>query len=233
MTTQSPRTRGILFDIGMFMGTALLLTPITHLARAPQDNAGLLVFLALLSVGLQIAGAWLKRYPFQIRLIEQGLASSGGGCLGNVTWAALFFHLGLFGTLALNLSAINERLIIVALALGVFSTYLSARALTVPDNLSSAPAWRTDPRIEILADGLLFVSAFVAMGLWWVPFVQTQTPTDTLSAMLNTAGYVVALLLFYMGARVLILVEDFMFRWTWLRMALVVLPLALRIAFGG
>jgi hypothetical protein len=223
------------FDGAVLLANLVLVGPITEWLH-PQDNASPL-FGSLLLAGLLAYsfGAWLKRRPLQSRLMQQP-AWSG--------WAYLLFlvlgtmHLGLFilaGCLGMEAFPLPEDAAMIGgLLLGLLPTVLAVWALAPPRSVPQDDSRKARVH-EALSDTGIWFGTVVLFALWentLVPEVAGKAGGHALMSILLVTLMTVPFAIFYLAPRLLFLAEDFRKGSTWIRVVLVALPFAWRIATG-
>lgn len=224
------RIHGLLFDTAVFLGGWLLLA--INPAEMAEPWLGALL---LTAVAAQAAGAHFKRHHLGARLAQQ---STPSGLFGRFMQALLLFHFILFTAMSLMAfiylgwytpnGPIEGWWVALAFVLGGVTTgtvYGAARPATTPPASHAAS--------EYAADALLWLSVLLTTALLWNNLFADLGATPTLG--LTGRGLVLVLALaflfvvFYLPARYLFLVEDYRHPATWLRLWVVMLPLAIAI----
>lgn len=233
--TRSEQSGAGVFDVAVLIANIALVGPLTRLVRSGEDISPLFGGLLLAGCLAYAAGAGLKRRPLQHRMSRQPSWSG---------WALLFFlvlgtmHLGVFG-LAAILGVEGLRLSgplagVVGVTAGLAPTCLAVYALLpmrhTPADGDALSRWR-----EPAADVGLWFGTVILFALWEgaiVPAVAGKAGGHLLLSILLVALMTVPFAIFYLAPRMLFLAEDFRKGSTWLRIGLVALPLAWRIAMG-
>lgn len=212
----------------------MLVGPLTDLVRDTQGYHPVFAVLMLVAVVSHALGAWFKRRPLQARMMQQP-PWGGGAYLLFLTLCVM--HLGLFiACTSLALDVLEAPPFIIPwllFTLGVAPTFLAIYALLPLRNpVPNEPSRLA--RTERVADGLLCLSAVLIFVWWEAVFVESVAGRgqnyfmDALLVLLMCVPFA----MFYLAPRLLYLAEDFRDKKTWLRLVLVVMPLAWRLVAG-
>ena len=230
-----PRLSSTVFDTAVFLANLVVVGPLTKMVQVGEDISPRFGVLLLVGVLAYSTGAWLKRIPLQTRMTHQP-AWGGGALLLFLVLGTM--HLGVFmlaGALGLEALGVPEGWSDgLGLSLGLLPTILAVFAL-LP--MRQAPAPDESPRRprEAAADAGLWFGTVVLFALWEGAIVPTVAGKAGGSIILSAVLVVlmtVPFALFYLAPRMLFLAEDFRRGSTWLRIALVALPVAWRLVRG-
>jgi hypothetical protein len=235
--------RGLIFDLAVFVFNVFLvrlvtrhvgrLLSLTYLGDDPRAARSLLYVVSAASAA-QLFGAWLKRRPLQTRMLMRGEDVPGAfGCL-------LVFHFALTfvtnaGLAALLSSEPSSGAVVFVFFLSMIPTVLVWRALT-PYKKPPARDWRGSRAAEAAADICLFAYMLVNLAIWNTLTSGANLPASGPGDLAERAlGFLIlspVILLFYIPPRLLFLVEDYKYRFTWVSMTIAVAPVAYRIIYG-
>lgn len=236
-------SRGTVFDIAMLAGNLWIAPRLAEISRVERGETPAFGVLLLFCILLYCLGAWLKREPLHARL-----ADSAGPPTPLWAWITLFvlmimqgaFFVGCFMLGAEQVAAglfpgvtLPGAKLLLPVGVGITLTvpvWLTIRALMPPRRSAVAPA--TFARRELLADVALYATALIALAWWDGTFVPELSRADMhgwFMSILFIVLVTVPFAIFYAAPRVLFLAEDYRKWSTWLRMAAVMAPLAVRV----
>jgi hypothetical protein len=235
--------RGLLFDLAIFVFNVFLVRLLTRrvgglmLQTYLQDNeqaARTFFYIVTAAMAAQIVGAALKRRPLQARMAARGeKASDNFGCL-----LILHFALTLVtGSAILALSPLEPSggLVVLLFFICIIPTALVWRAMT-PYGKPPAPDWRSSRAAELVADLCLFAYMLINLAVWNTvtsgSAARVEGVGDFFSRLLGFVILSPVILLFYIPPRLLFLVEDYKYRFTWISMTLAVAPVAYHLIYG-
>ncbi len=226
---RAPAFRGaVYFDGAMFLANLFLVGPLTSLVHVGEDVSPLFGAILLAGTFSYSVGAWLKRRPLQARMMKQP-AWGGGAFLLFLVLGTM--HLGVF-ILAAGLGVEALRLPSWLGIAGVVPTVLAVYAM-MPMRRPSEGDEKSLRVREAGADAALYVGTIALFALWegvLVPSVAGKAGDNWMLAVVLVVLMSVPFAIFYLAPRMLFLVEDFRKRSTWLRIVLVALPMAWRLA---
>jgi hypothetical protein len=223
-----------MFDVVILIANLLLVSPLTDLVRDTQGYHPMFAWFLLVAVFAHAAGAWLKRVPLQLRLMQT--PAWGGGAFALFLMLGVM-HLGVFlacTSLALEVLALPApALPWVLFSIGLLPTFCVVRAL-IP--LRAPATGETAARVyrERVADALLCLSTILILVWWEAVFVESVAGRgqNMFMSLLLVLLMSVPFAIFYLAPRMLFLAEDFQHKKTWGMMLVVVLPLAWRLVNG-
>lgn len=223
-----------MFDAAIFLANLLLVAPLTTLVRDTQGYHPLFAVLMFLAVLSHAAGAWLKRRPLQARMMQQP-EWTGGAYLLFLTLGVM--HLGLFIAcmqLALDVLEVPEKPgLWLTFTIGLLPTLFTVRGI-MPLRHAVTDDARLLRRKEMAADALLCFSMVMILVWWEGVFVESTAGRGWnwfMSALLVVLMSV-PFAMFYLAPRMLYLAEDFREKKTWIRILIVMMPLAWRLVWG-
>lgn len=233
--------RGLWFDLGILAANCWLVPALTGLAEKDGQTNPAYAAILLISMALNSLGAFLKRAPLQARRMRFKPPPAP-------LWAliALFVLLimqfalwVLSGSLALGLfgqggeqTRASILPLLAVLGLSVLPLGLTIRALlpvaTGLDPLNGPLLARR----EALADTALYLSAVVSLSIWdgmVMADLAGHGPYHWAAGLLLMILITVPYAMFYAAPRILLLAEDYRSKATWLRLAVVMMPLSIRL----
>ena len=224
-----------MFDAAVVLANLLLVAPLVDLVRDTQGYHPLFGGLMFAAVGLHVVGAWLKRTPLQARLMQQPSWTGGAYLLFLVLGV---MHLGLFIAclqFAMDVLEVPETPgLWLTFTLGLLPTFFTVRSLVPPRHAVTDEPPRLR-RVEGVADAALCVSMVLILVWWDGVFVETTAGRGQgnwfMSALLVVL-MTVPFAMFYLAPRMLYLAEDFRRKETWIRILIVMMPLAWRLVRG-
>ena len=187
---------------------------------------------------LQAAGAYLKRRSLQAHLAKRGPAT-GLGCpaMGLLLFNYILSLLILITIIALvpALSDAEPVSAIAAMFIAAVPTVLVYRAMT-PSRQARPTSWLDSPQVEWVAD--FFLLTYVVTNTMFFNLVTSYKASppasfdDVITHLLSLVAVLVIVFLWYLPPRLLFLVEDHQDRGTWIRMAVVMAPIAFHWVVG-
>lgn len=187
---------------------------------------------------LQAVGACLKRRPLQARLAREGKTRP----MGCTTAILILFNYILSLLILITIVALVPALsdsepwsAIAAAGLAVIPTYLVYQALT-PVRRAEPHSWLDSPKVEWVAD--LFLLTYVIANTMFFNLVsgfQASPPAsfeEVVNHLLSLFAVLVIVLLWYLPPRLLFLIEDFKDSAAWIRIGVVMAPIAFHWVVG-
>lgn len=240
MIQEAIQRRGALFDGTMFLANLAFVYPLAELVKRTQGVDPFFGGLLLAAVFLQAAGARLKRRPMHARLATQDTPAMGGfGYLLFMTLSIMHFAVCamcvMVGLEGLGLEGfLGAAEPFIALGCALFATVAAVIAL-IPPRTTESPVPELLKK-EWLADILVWFSTVIILAWWdgfWVEYLAKADRSNIFLSLLLVVLVTVPFAIFYLAPRMVLLREDYARGQTWLNAAIVMLPLAGRLAFQG
>ncbi len=240
------RFHGFIFDGLVLTGNVVFLTSFSGFGEElPERTAGFLLLLAILA---QFLGALAKTGPLQQRL-SRSAPPKTPGCSGRFMTLLIFLHFILF-TVAVAMSFGFLGIVDLDSAGGEASLDLWPAIAMLIAGITTFAVWRAGrrstrevqerimlPGLEYGADVLLSLSVTIITGFFWDTVVFGSIDSIRgigfgIRGMVLLSSVSLLFVVFYLPSRYLFLVEDSHYSGTWVRVWLVMLPLAWRMLIG-
>jgi len=236
--------RSLIFDVAVLGGNLFLLDWLAQVGEDGTDRqVGVLLSAALIS---QLLGALLKNGPLRSRLYQEKTSPSENrtNIIGCLAFAGFILYI-VVAAMALALSGLLSPVeaggntsdfvwIGASIVIGFLIASVVWHAASPPEQPVASRPWY--PIVELAADILLYISALIITGLFWSSWQQLVEPGFgagfSIKALILVLGSSVIFFVFYIPPRLLYMVEDYDNPLAWLRMWLVMLPLAWRVVIG-
>jgi hypothetical protein len=236
--------RALIFDVAVLGGNLFLLDRLAQIGEDGTDRqVGVLLAAALIS---QLLGALIKVRPLRARLYEEKIPATENrtnviGCLaftGFILYIVIAaMALALLGVLS-PVEAGGDTPDFIWIGASAVIGFLIASvvwyAASPPKHPLASRPWH--PVVELAADILLYCSALIITALFWSSWQQLVAPGFgagiSIRALILVLGSSVIFFVFYIPPRLLYMVEDYDNPLAWLRMWLVMLPLAWQVVGG-
>lgn len=234
-------SRGLWFDLGILAANCWLVPALTGLAERDGETNPVYAAILALSLILYSLGAFLKRQPLQARRTRQKPPPAPLWVL-IALFVLLIMQFALWvlsGSLALGIlgkedpqAQASPLPLLAVLALSTLPLGLTIRAL-LPVATGLDP--QNGPllaRREALADMALYLSAVVSLSIWdgmVMADLAGHGPYHWAAGLLLMILITVPYAMFYAAPRILLLAEDYRSKATWLRLAVVMMPLSIRL----
>jgi len=248
----TPRNRGILLDVGVFLVNAILLTVLSrsladliHQAKTDFTAQLAIVLFCLGLVFLQPLGAILKRRRAHLRRPDIDHVPLGRLFLPACFLAQLMFLIAASGNLVDMISGKDhggETANYFGLSPWLFTTlFLGVPALAIantfivyfyfqPPRRKPLFGFMNSPQSELLGDGCLFLNIIGYQAFWGL--LMTDLPNDYSGVVGRLGMFAFAALLIYFPPRLFFLAEDWQRPVVWLTMLLANTPVLVRIFFS-